>query len=196
MKQNSGSKGFSEPPATSEILGLASVPPTHSARSTGMCGGGSPGPLLSLQAPGPCTGFRGLLWARIKSSRWFEHSWISNVTESVRGLPRVTGGRLQASGTRQHGWEEAGLLKWEYSIQGNSALNPRSWFLFFFFTKSKLLFLACVAQKQPAHSYLSYSGKSASSSLLGWPHATIAKVTKECCVLRERIVPFSPVTVM
>lgn len=131
MKQNSGSKGFSEPPATSEILGLASVPPTHSARSTGMCCGGSPGPLLSLQAPGPCTGFRGLLWARIKSSRWFEHSWISNVTESVRGLPRVTGGRLQASGTRQHRWEEAGLLKWEYSIQGNSALNPRSWFFFF-----------------------------------------------------------------
>lgn len=57
MKQNSGSKGFSRPPATSEILGLAGVPPPPAPLAALGCAVGAARGLLlvhllGLQSPG------------------------------------------------------------------------------------------------------------------------------------------------
>lgn len=84
MKQNSRSKGFSEPPATSEILRLASVPPLTPLTAPGCVVGAAQGLLLS-----PLLGQASAVSSEpgLKAADGLKRSWISNVTEDVRGLP-------------------------------------------------------------------------------------------------------------
>lgn len=156
-------------------------PPACSARSPGMCGGGGPGPFAGPSA-GPAKPRLRVQASRVSSEPGLQvadglkRSLISNVTEDVRSLPVPPEGyRWPAPGFWQSSaWARGGRATPASPQMGIFRTGEKVPLIqasdFAFCEKIKLLFLekshtACAAQKQPDHSYLSYAGKSASSSL-------------------------------
>lgn len=146
-----------------------------------MCGGGGPGPFAGPSA-GPAKPRLRVQASRVSSEPGLQvadglkRSLISNVTEDVRSLPVPPEGyRWPAPGFWQSSaWARGGRAAPASPQMGIFRTGEKVPLIqasdFAFCEKIKLLFLekshtACAAQKQPDHSYLSYTGKSASSSL-------------------------------